>query len=96
MHQIHSGQPKWDTKTTVDGTTIRGQLKEDRMKVKVFYEENSVKIQDLVNEWLEKNSGFQILQIHPIVSRAQGGSGLYMTIVYSEDPNNTFSKLTDR
>lgn len=66
------------------------------MKVKLFFDENSSKLQNQVNEWLEKNSGFQILQIHPIVSRAQGGSGLYMTIVYSEDPNNTFSKLTDR
>lgn len=66
------------------------------MKVKLFFEENSAKLQDLVNRWLEDNSGFQILQIHPVVSRAQGGSGLYMTIVYSEDPNNTFSKLTDR
>ena len=80
----------------MDGTTIRGQLKEDRMKVKLFFDENSAKLQNQVNEWLEENSGFQILQIHPVVSRAQGGSGLYMTIVYSEDPNNTFSKLTDR
>lgn len=75
---------------------IHGQHKEDRMKVKVFFEENSGKLQDLVNRWLEDNSGFQILQIHPVVSRAQGGSGLYMSIVYSEDPDNTFSKLTDR
>jgi hypothetical protein len=66
------------------------------MKVKIFFEENSSKLQDLVNAWLTENSEFHILQIHPIAPRAYGGSGIYMSIVYSEDPDNTFLKLNDK
>lgn len=63
------------------------------IKVYIAWGTSSADLQDTVNDWLERNGpNVSIIRIGDVVAKT-GGSGCYLTIVYSTNPDKMFSQI---
>lgn len=63
------------------------------MKTKIFFAEYSADMEVKLNEWLEKIEvgKINIIEIKNLVTRQNGG--LYLMVLYSENPGETFVRV---
>lgn len=63
------------------------------MKTKIFFGDYAADMEAKLNEWLEKIEvgKINIIEIKNLVTRQNGG--LYLMVLYSENPGETFVRV---
>lgn len=63
------------------------------MKAKIFFGDYAADMEDKLNKWLAEIEGgkINIIEIKNLVTRPNGG--LYLMVIYSENPGETFVRV---